>query len=163
MSVPRASSTAGNRKHIGPHHRVNGLGNESAAERVGQGLVDAHIGEIADQRVVRTEVHDTVVLGAPLKFARIALRTAGHQHTLHRTDHCPRVRLGLAAKQVLENRQTMPLDARRRAVRQARRGRPRTRAIDEAEGNVVVEFLDQGERLLEVTVGLAGESDDEVR
>src|SRR5690606_16907022 len=61
---------------------------QRAAQRVGQGVLDAHLGELTDQqRVVTAEVDDAVVLRAALQHARVLLGVVGHQDALDGAHH----------------------------------------------------------------------------
>src|SRR5690606_2913281 len=61
---------------------------QRAAQRVGQGVLDVHLGELTDQqRVVTAEVDDAVVLRAALQHARVLLGVVGHQDALDGAHH----------------------------------------------------------------------------
>ena len=99
----------------------------------------------------------------PGQLARILARGPVHQHALQRADHLAADALGVVGDALLQALQARLLDLRRHVVGQLGGGGARARAVDEAEGVVEADLVDQAHGVLEVLVGLAGEADDEIR
>ena len=109
------------------------------------------------------EVHDAVVLRARGELAHVARGASGHEHALAASHHRVAVRPVLRFQQGLQAFEPGLANVLRHLVGQLRRGCPRARAVDEAEGAVEAHVVDELHRLLEVGVGFTGEAHDEVR
>ena len=114
-------------------------------------------------RAAAGEVHDPIVLGAPLHLAWILPRGAGDEDALRGTDHRLLIRVALLAHQRLQRSADVPLHFGRCRIRQTRGRCSGARAVLERERHVEAEFLDEPQRRFEVLVRFAGESDDEIR
>jgi hypothetical protein len=93
----------------------------------------------------------------------VASRRPLHQDALARADHPLGNRAGLGVQPPLQQFEPVLLHGVRHRVGQRRGGRARPAAVDEAERLVEAHLGDQVHGRLEVLVGLARESDDDVR
>ncbi len=139
-------------------------GQQGAAQGVRQGLVDVHLDELADQAgIAAAEVDDAVVLGATLQHAGIALGEIADQDGLDAAGHAPADLEALLVDARLQDLQALLLELVGGVVDQIGRRGAGAGAVDEGEGEVETDVLDQLHGLFEVFLGLAGEADDEVR
>ena len=121
-----------------------------------QGVGDTDVNELVDEFAAAGEVDDTVVVGAAGEFARVLLRWTFDQHALGAADHAAADALALFFVDSLQARQPVQLDLLRGVVRQVGGRRARTRAVDEAEAEIEIEFMQQLHGGFEVCFGLTG-------
>src|SRR5690606_20675302 len=134
-------------------------GNQRPAQRMRQRFVDVHVDELADQsRVVAAEVDDAVVLGTALEHAGVLLGVIRDQDALSGACHPPAVLEALLVDALLQDCQALLLHLFGGLIGQIRRRRAGARAVDEGVGEVEADLLDQLHGLLEILVGLAGET-----
>src|SRR5690554_1925275 len=109
------------------------------------------------------EVHNAVVLGTPRILARVLLGQTRHQNPLSGTDHLAAYIHHILVQAILQNTQPLLLHLHRRIVRQIRRRSTRAGAVDEAEGHIKADVVDQLHGVLEILIGFTREADDEIR
>src|SRR5882757_85474 len=108
------------------------------------------------------KVDPPVVFGPPGELVRVFPGGALDEYALHSADHPFTDRTGLALELRLQPAQPLLLDLGLNFVRQRRRGRTRTSAVEEAERLVEVHVAHECERGIEITLALARETDDEI-
>src|SRR5690554_5555985 len=114
-------------------------------------------------RILMAEVHNAVVLRTPRILPRVFLGQTRHQNPLSGTDHLAADIHHILIQAILQNTQPLLLHLHRRIVRQIRRRSTRTGAIDEAEGHIKADVVDQLHSVLEILIGFTREADDEIR
>src|SRR5690554_6094759 len=149
-------------------HRCRSLNqlrtNRHTTKRVRVGLDNLHVDEMANHlRILMAEVHNAVVLRTPRILPRVFLGQASHQNPLSGTDHLAADIHHILIQAILQNTQPLLLHLHRRIVRQIRRRSTRTGAIDEAEGHIKADVVDQLHSVLEILIGFTREADDEIR
>src|SRR5690554_6865016 len=109
------------------------------------------------------EVHNAVVLGTPRILPRVLLGQTSHQNPLSGTHHLAADIHHILVQAILQNTQPLLLHLHRRIVRQIRRRSTRAGAVDEAEGHIKADVVDQLHGVLEILIGFTREADDEIR
>src|SRR5690554_4370311 len=138
--------------------------NRHTTKRIRVGLDDFYVDEMANHlRILMAEVHNAVVLGTPRILPRVFLGQASHQNPLSGTDHLAADIHHILIQAILQNTQPLFLHLHRRIVRQIRRRSTRAGAVDEAEGHIKADVVDQLHGVLEILIGFTREADDEIR
>src|SRR5690554_4531505 len=138
--------------------------NRHTTKRIRVGLDDFYVDEMANHlRILMAEVHNAVVLGTPRILARVLLGQTRHQNPLSGTDHLAAYIHHILVQAILQNTQPLLLHLHRRIVRQIRRRSTRAGAVDEAEGHIKADVVDQLHGVLEILIGFTREADNEVR
>src|SRR5690554_7768843 len=149
-------------------HRCRSLNqlrtNRHTTKRVRVGLDDFYVDEVANHlRILVAEVHNAVVLGTSRILVRVLLGQTRHQNPLGGTDHLAADIHHILVQAILQNTQPLLLHLHRRIVRQIRRRSTRAGAVDEAEGHIIADVVDQLHSVLEILIGFTREADNEVR
>ena len=136
-------------------------GREPAAQGRRGGALDQHGHELAG-RGVAAEVHRRVATRPPAQHRGVGAARALHEHLLDPAHALlvPRVRASL--HDVDQPLDPLALDLLGHLVGHRGRVGALARRVDEGERTVEPDLLDDGERLPEVRLGLAGEADDQI-
>src|SRR5690554_6357699 len=138
--------------------------NGHPSQRIRVGLDDFDIDKVANHlRILMAEVHNAVVLGTPRILPRVLLGQTSHQNPLSGTHHLAADIHHILVQAILQNTQPLLLHLHRRIVRQIRRRSTRAGAVDEAEGHIKADVVDQLHGVLEILIGFTREADNEVR